>query len=57
MINLYFLGDSFIDIEGNEKEVLQFLDDISQGKINLVLSTKSIPEITVQIKGKNLKNF
>ena len=46
------LGDSYIEIQSNEKELLQFIDEISKGKIILVLSTKSLPEITVKVNEK-----
>ena len=35
-----YLGDSYIEIEGNENQVTQFISDISNGKIQIVLSTK-----------------
>ena len=41
------LGDSYIDIEGGEKEVAQFIDDILNGKIKMELSTESLPKIPV----------
>ena len=49
------LGDSYIDI-GDEREVAQYIDDISNGKIKVVLSTKPLPKTPVKIT-KNLKKY
>ena len=52
----YFsLGDSYIEIQGHEKQVAQFNDDILNGKIKFELSTKSSPKTPVKLTKKNLK--
>ena len=52
----YFsLGDSYIEIQGDEKQVAQFIDDILNGKIKFELSTKFLPETPVKLTKKNLK--
>ena len=51
------LGDRYIDIEGDEREVAQYIDDISNGKIKVVLSTKPLPKTPVKITTKNLKKY
>ena len=51
------LGDSYIQIEGDEKEVLHFIDDVLNGKINMELSTKSLSEFTVKIKEKETEKY
>ena len=37
-------GDSYIEIQGSEKGVEQFEDDILNGKVNFVLSKKPLPK-------------
>ena len=55
---MFFLGDSYIDIVGGEKEVTQFIDDILNVKTKMVLSTKSLPNKTpVKLTEKNLKKY
>ena len=49
------LGDSYIEIEGDENDVSQFIDDILKGQIKMELSTKSSPKTPVKIPKKNLK--
>ena len=51
------LGNSYIEIEGSEKEVAQFRNDILDGKILMELSTKPIPKTPVELRKKNLKNY
>ena len=44
----YFsLGDSYIDI--NEKEVVEFIDDILDGKLKTEITTKSLPKTPVKL--------
>ena len=50
------LGDSYIEIQGDEKEVARFNDDILNGNIKFELSTKSLPKTPVNITKKYLKN-
>ena len=49
-----FLGDSYKDHEGDAKEVTQFIDDILDGKIQMEITTKSIPKTPVKLTEKNL---
>ena len=56
------LGDSYIEIEGVEKDISQFKDDILNGKIIFKLSTKSlpkapVPKTPVKLTRKNLKKY
>ena len=53
----YFsLGDSYIEIQGDEKGVAQYIDDKSNGKTKFVLFTKSLPNKTpVKMTKLNLK--
>ena len=41
------LGDSYLEVQGDEKQVGQFEDDILNGKIKFELSTKSLPKTPV----------
>ena len=50
-----FLGDSYIDIEGGEKEVTQFIDDILNRKTKMESSTEPIPKTPVKLTKKNKK--
>ena len=50
-----FLGDSYIELEGDEKEVANFTDDALNGKIKMVLSAKSLLQTPVKLTEKNLK--
>ena len=43
------LGDSYIEKEGDEKEVAQFIDDILNGKIKMCKFTNSIPKTPVNL--------
>ena len=49
------LGDSFIEIEGVENDVSQFVDDILSRKIKMRLSTKPLSKTPVKSTKKNLK--
>ena len=49
------LADSSIDIEGGPKEVTQFIDVILEGKIKMVITTRSLPKTPVELTKKNLK--
>ena len=51
------LRDSFIEIQGDEKEVTQYIDDISNGKIVMVLSKKSLPKTPVKLTKRNIKIY
>ena len=51
------LRDSYIEIEGSEKEVAHFRDDISKGKRMMELCTKPLPKTPVELTKKNLKKF
>ena len=51
------LRDSYIEIQGDEKEVAQNIDDISNGIIKMVISTKSLPKTPVRFTKKNLKKY
>ena len=51
------LGDSYIDTEGSEEEVAQFMDDILNGKIKMEMSTESLPQTPVKLTKKNLKKY
>ena len=53
----YFFRCSYIDIKSAEEKVAKNIDDISKGKILLVLSTKSLPKTPVKLTKKNLKNY
>ena len=56
--NYISLSDSYIQIEGDEKEVIQFIDDILNGKIEMVKSTKLQTKTPVKLTKTNLKkNF
>ena len=48
------LGDSYENNEGDAKEVTQFIDDILDGKIQMEITTKSIPKTPVKLTEKNL---
>ena len=49
--------DSYTEIQGNEKEVAKFTDDILDGKLKMVISTKPVPKTPVKLTKKNLKTF
>ena len=51
------LSDSYIQIEGDEKEIIEFRDDIVKVQKLMVLSTKSSPKAPVKLTKKNLKNI
>ena len=54
----YFsLGDSYIGIEGVEKEVTQFIDDTLDRKTMMQLTTKSLTKAPVKLTKTNLKNI
>ena len=54
----YFsLGDSYIETEYDEKEVTQFIDDISNGKVKMERSTQPFPKTPVKLTKKNLKIY
>ena len=48
------LQDAYIETQGVEKDVLQFQDDILNGKITFELSTNSLPKAPVKLTQKNL---
>ena len=39
------IGDSYIEIQGDEKQVAQFIDDILSGKTKFELSTNHYPKL------------
>ena len=49
------LRDSYVDVEGDAKEVTQFSKDILIGKINIILSTKSLLKTPVKLTKRNFK--
>ena len=51
------LSDSYIQLEGDEKDVIQVTDDILNGKEMMVFSTKSSPKDSVKVTKKNLKKY
>ena len=51
------LRDSYLEIQEDEKEVAVYIDDVSNGKIMMVLSTKPLPRTPVKLTKKNLKKF
>ena len=51
------LADSYIEIEGDEKEVTQFIDDILDEKIKIVITTKSLSKTPVKLTKSNLKEY
>ena len=53
----FCLGDSFLENEGNENQVTQFISDISNGKIQMVLSPKPLPKPPLKLAKKILKNY
>ena len=52
-----FLSDSYIEIEGSEKEIAQFINSISKGKIMTELSRKPLPETPVKFTKRNLEKY
>ena len=40
-----YLGDSYIVINGDKREVAQLLDAIQDGKVKLVIPTKNLPPL------------
>ena len=50
-------GDTYIEIEGVEKDVSHFKDNISNRKIMFKMSTKSLPKAPVKLTKNNLKKF
>ena len=52
-----FLGDSYIEIEGAEKEVAKFTDDALNAKKKMVFSAKSLLQTPVKLTKKNLKKY
>ena len=50
-------SDSYTQIEGDDKEIIQVTGDILSGKIMILLSTKSTPRAPVKITKKNLKKY
>ena len=51
------LGESYIEIDGDEKKVAQLIDDILKGKIKMETSTKSLTKTPVKLTKKNLKKY
>ena len=49
-------GDSYIGTQGDENEVIHFIDDIFHEKIKMVTSAKSSPRTPSKKTKKNLKN-
>ena len=49
------LGDSYIEIEGDEKKVTQFIDGVLNGKKKMEISTEPLPKTPVKITKKNVK--
>ena len=56
--NIY-LGDSYMERKGGEKEVARLIDGALDGKIKMVLSKKPSPspKTSVKLMKKNLKIF
>ena len=50
-------GDSYLDIKGGVKEVLLFTYVILNGKLKMLITTKSPPKTPVQLTKKNLKKY
>ena len=48
------LGDSYLEKQGDEKQVAHFEDDTLNGK-KIELSRKSLPKNPVKLSKKNLK--
>ena len=55
--NYICLGDSHIQKEGVEKEVISVTDDVSKGRIMMVLFTKSSLKAPLKVTKKNLKKY
>ena len=51
------LSDSYIDKECCEKEVAHFINGNFYGKINMEMSTKSLPKFPVKLTKKNLRKY
>ena len=51
------LAESYIEIEGGEKEVTQIIDDILDEKIKIVNTTKSLSKTPVKLTKRNLKEY
>ena len=49
------LGDSYLEKQGEEKQVSQFEDDTLNGKIKFELCRKSLPKTPLKLSKKNLK--
>ena len=46
------LCDSYIEIQGNEKDVTQYIDDYLDGKIRMILTTKPLLKTPVILTKK-----
>ena len=51
------LGDRYINIVGDAKEVTRFIDDALDGKMKMTLITKTLPKTPVKLTKKNLKKY
>ena len=49
------LCDSCIEIQGNEKDVTQYIDDYLDGKIRVILTTKPLLQTPVKLTKNILK--
>ena len=49
------LGDSYIEIQSDETEVIQFINAYLSGKIQTELSIKPLPKTPVKLTKKNLE--
>ena len=49
------IGDSCIDV--NEKEVVQLTNDILDGKLQMEITTKSLPKTLVKLTTKKLEKY
>ena len=48
------LGDNYLEIQGSEEEVAEFIDAIQDGEVEFVLSTKNP---FVKLTKNNLKKY
>ena len=51
------LCDSYIEIQGDGKQIAHFEEDMLKSEITFELITKSLPKPPVKLTKKNLKKF
>ena len=51
------LCDSYIELQGNEKDVTQYIDDCLDGKIKMILTTKPLPKTPLNKTKNNLRKY